>query len=49
MKSRLYFLLSLFAIAFSSCDDTTEYIGTSLTDNMDNLRIVTDTFEVSTR
>jgi hypothetical protein len=32
-----------------SCDDTTDGIGTSLTDNRDNLEISTDTFYVSTK
>ena len=37
------------AMALMSCDDTTETIGSSLTDNMDNLEVSTDTFEVTTR
>jgi len=33
----------------SACDDTTDEIGTSLTHDMDNLDVTTDTFQVSTR
>lgn len=36
-------------IALTSCDDATETIGSSLTDNMDHLQISTDTFTVTTR
>lgn len=36
-------------IALSSCDDTTEAIGSSLTNYMDRIQIATDTFEVSSR
>ena len=33
----------------TACDDTTDTIGASLTDNMDNLKISTDSFRVSSR
>lgn len=33
----------------ASCDDTTDSIGNSLTDNMDMLKVTTDTFNVATR
>lgn len=49
MKLRLLTGLAFIAIALSSCDDTTETIGTSLTNDMDYLKISTDTFIVSTR
>lgn len=37
------------AVMFSACDDTTDTIGTSLTDNMDMLEVGTDTFELTSR
>lgn len=39
-------LLSMVAV---SCNDTTDTIGQTLTDNMDQVKIYTDTFTVSTR
>ena len=36
-------------VMFTACDDTTDSIGTSLTDNMDMLKVSTDTFEVTSR
>ena len=39
-------LLSMVAV---SCNDNTDTIGQTLTDNMDQVRIYTDTFNVSTR
>lgn len=39
----------LLATCLTSCDDTTDTIGQTLTDNMDHLHIVTDTFTVTTR
>ena len=39
-------LLSMVAV---SCNDNTDTIGQTLTDNMDQVRIYTDTFTVSTR
>ena len=39
----------LLALTISSCDDTTDTIGSSLTSTMDLLRVETDSFEVSTR
>ena len=39
-------LASLFVV---SCDDTTDNIGSSLTDNVDKLNVMTDTFKVTTR
>lgn len=41
--------LALLAMTMTSCDETTETIGSSLTDNMDLLHITTDTFTVSSR
>ncbi|MBQ6652649.1 MAG: DUF4270 domain-containing protein [Prevotella sp.] len=42
-------LAMLAAFTLGSCDDTTDSIGVSLTDDMDHLQIATDTFDVSTR
>lgn len=39
----------LLSMVVVSCDDTTDTIGQSLTDNMDHIKIYTDTFTVSTR
>lgn len=39
----------LLLTAMTACDDTTDTIGTSLTDSMDNLKIATDSFRVTTR
>lgn len=36
-------------MTFVACDDTTDTIGTSLTDKLDNLSIVADTFNVTTK
>lgn len=49
MKARLLAGLALLCMLFVSCDDTTETIGSSLTDNMDHLTISTDTFKVTTK
>lgn len=37
------------ALAFVACDDNTDTIGQSLIDNLDNLVVSTDTFNISTR
>lgn len=36
-------------ICLASCDDTTDTLGNSLTNNVDQFEIITDTFEISTR
>ena len=41
------FIVAFASIMFASCDDTTGTIGNSLTDNMDMLKVSTDTFNVS--
>jgi len=41
--------LILFALAFASCDDTTDTIGSSLIDEVDKLNIEADTFEITSR
>ena len=50
MKIRNFAGIVLIAsLTLTACDDTTNELGTSLTDKMDQLNISTDTFEVSTR
>ncbi len=46
---RTLLLAGLAALAFSACDETTDTIGVTRTDEMDHLQIATDTFDVSTR
>lgn len=41
--------VAMISVVFTACDDTTDSIGTSLTDNMDMLKVSTDTFEVTSR
>src|SRR3712207_2934111 len=36
-------------LCFVACDTTTDTLGSSLTNNMDNLEISTDTFTITTR
>jgi hypothetical protein len=49
MKSKCFWMIALTAMAITSCDDNTSYLGTSLTDTVDNLNISADTFNVRTR
>ena len=42
-------LAFLASFMFTACDDTTDQIGISLVNNMDNLHVSTDTFTLSTR
>ncbi len=50
MKSmKRILLMSLIAMTMFSCDDTTDTIGDSLTNESDQFEILTDTFDVSTR
>ena len=49
MKLRTLAGILLATLFLSACDDTTNDIGISLVNNMDNLNISTDTFTVSTR
>ena len=48
LKSMAASMLLLSVVAVS-CDDTTDTIGQSLTDNVDKVKVLTDTFKVSTR
>lgn len=49
MKSKLLAAIALLAVCFISCDDTTDEVGQSLTDSMDQVNVTTDTFTVTTR
>lgn len=50
MKTIIYTVIAIMScITIASCDDTTDSIGNSLTDNMDMLKVTTDTFNVTTR
>lgn len=50
MKFRFLAGLAFLAtFVFTACDDTTDQIGISLVNNMDNLNVSTDTFKLSTR
>lgn len=50
MKTIIYTVIAIMScITIASCDDTTDSIGNSLTDNMDMLKVTTDTFNVVTR
>lgn len=49
MKMKFVAGLALIVLGLSSCDDTTDTIGTSLTDTMDFVHISTDTFDVHSR
>lgn len=50
MKIIIYAVIAIMScVTFASCDDTTDSIGNSLTDNMDMLEVTTDTFNVTTR
>lgn len=49
MKTKIWAAIASLAVCLAACDDTTDSIGQSLTDNMDHLHIVTDTFKVTTR
>lgn len=50
MKIIIYTVIAIMScITITSCDDTTDSIGNSLTDNMDMLKVTTDTFNVTTR
>lgn len=49
-KSIMVSVAAMLAILLSACDDTTETLGNSLTDNsVDHFELITDTFDVSTR
>lgn len=49
MGIRLLAGVAFATICFASCDDTTDTLGNSLTNNVDQFEIITDTFEINTR
>lgn len=49
MKLKFMIGMAVTAMAFLSCDDTTDNLGNSLTSSADRFEILTDTFMVSTR
>ena len=49
MRNKIIAILAFAALMFTACDDTTDNVGISLTNSLDNLQISTDTFMVSTR
>lgn len=49
MKNKFIYALALAAFVLTSCEETTDGIGASLTDMKDHLKITTDTFMVSSR
>ena len=49
MKSKLIAGLALACLAFTACDDSTDTIGSSLSENIDGLTIQTATFDVESR
>lgn len=49
MKIKLLACAALLSLALTACDETTDTIGTSLTENVDNLEISTGVFDVVTR
>ncbi len=49
MRGKSFFLAFLAIALATACDDNTDTLGGSLTNNMDHLEIATDTFLVTTR
>lgn len=50
MKIKFLAIIAMIVcVTFTSCDDTTDSIGTSLTDDMDLLKVTTDTFNVTSK
>lgn len=49
MRNKFIAILTFAALMLTACDDTTDNVGISLTNSLDNLQISTDTFMVSTR
>lgn len=44
MKAKFLFGIAMSTLAFLSCDDTTDTLGNSLTNEADHFEILTDTF-----
>lgn len=49
MRNRFVAGMALLTMLISSCDDTTDTIGNSLTNNADRFEVLTDTFDIQTR
>ncbi len=49
MNNKLLSLLASLCLVLTSCDETTEGIGTSLTDNVDHLEVSSSVFELTSR
>ncbi len=50
MKLKFFSVVTIVsAMMFTACDETTDTIGTSLTDKMDMLEVSTDTFELTSK
>jgi hypothetical protein len=49
MKSKFMLIIAIVALAITSCDDDTSYLGSTLTAKVDSLKISADTFNVTTR
>lgn len=49
MKSKLLAVIAMIAIAITSCDDTTDTIGGSISGNMDNVDIQTAVYNITSR
>ena len=47
MKSKLLAVIAMIAIAITSCDDTTDTIGGSISGNMDNVDIQTAVYNIT--
>lgn len=48
MRNKFIAILTFAALMLTACDDTTDNVGISLANSLDNLQISTDTFMVST-
>lgn len=48
-KNKLILSLAFALLCLLSCDDTTDGIGTSIIDNLDNINVTCDTFSVASR
>ena len=48
IKARILAAIAFFSALFAACDDNSETIGNSLTNNVDRFDVITDTFQVNT-
>ena len=49
MKNKWITIIVMAFLAMTSCDDNTDTLGNSLSNEVDKFTIITDTFNVSTR